>query len=70
MNLKLNRKEEHMEDFEDILGAFNSEEKPSKPEVKVEEPKKTYNNYGENQGGYKKPYNNNYNNNNIYEKHI
>ncbi len=53
-----------MEDFEDILGAFNSEEKPSKPEVKVEEPKKTYNNYGENQGGYKKPYNNNYNNNN------
>lgn len=47
------------DNFDDILGAFNSDEKPA-VETKVEEPKKEYNNsYNNNSNGYKKPYNNN-----------
>lgn len=56
-----------MEDFDDILGAFNSDEKPA-PAVEVkQEPKKEYNNNYNNGGGYQKPpYNNG--NNNGYKK--
>ena len=60
-----------MEDFDDILGAFNSDEKPALEEKK-EEPKKEYNNNynngGYNKGGYQKPPYNNNGNNNGYKK--
>ena len=49
-----------MDDFDDILGAFKSDEKPAPVEEKKEEPKKEYT-----PGGYNKPYNNN---NNGYKK--
>lgn len=61
-----------MGEFDDILGAFNSDEKPALEEKK-EEPKKEYNNNynnggGYNKGGYQKPPYNNNGNNNGYKK--